>query len=263
MPVITLSLLPPLIQEERQETMSTNTLPIIGVELGSRMENTALSVTERTYVLASPAERFNASYYDHAVRRERMQAREKVAIEYRVRHLERHSPPVRYKGIAERVVELVEAVGECVIATDITRTGRPVHNLIRHAIDEATRGKGPMPSHVKHCLITVTGIAGGVSRSPDAGMLVPRRDLVSAALLLFEQEQLKIAEGLDLARTLTAEFTDFKPKADPKDDLEGWRLAKNDDLVLAVAISTWAAERFLRKEESVPVGSLEGALGAA
>ena len=49
-----------------------------------------------------------------------------------------------------------------------------------------------------------------------------------------------------------------KPKA-PKEELKGWRLAKKDDLVLAVAMSVWAAERFLGKEESVPVG----ALGAA
>jgi hypothetical protein len=91
------------------------------------------------------------------------------------------------------------------------------------------------------------------------GYLVPRRDLVSAGLLLFEQDQLKIAEGLDLAGTLTEEFTNFKPKPDPKDDLEGWRLAKNDDLVLSVAMSVWAAGRFLRKVDSAPVGSLGAA----
>jgi hypothetical protein len=85
------------------------------------------------------------------------------------------------------------------------------------------------------------------------GWLVPRRDLVFSALALFEGEQLKIAQGLDLTRTLTQEFTDFKPKA-PKEELEGWRLAKNDDLVLAVAMSVWAAERFLRKEGSIPTG---------
>jgi len=94
---------------------------------------------------------------------------------------------------------------------------------------------------------------GAVSHSPDVGWLVPRRDLVSSALPLFEQEQLKIAEGLDLAQTLTREFTDFKPKA-PKEELEGWRLANNDDLVLCVAMSVWAAERFLPKEDSVPTG---------
>jgi hypothetical protein len=75
----------------------------------------------------------------------------------------------------------------------------------------------------------VTGEYGAVGRSPDVVWLVPRRDLISAALLLFEQEQLKIAKALDLAGTLTEEFAGFKPKA-PKEELEGWRLAKNDDL---------------------------------
>jgi hypothetical protein len=134
---------------------------------------------------------------------------------------------------------------------DLTRTGRPVHALIMRAIRDTD-------VRVTQCPVTVTGEFGAVSHSPDVGWLVPRRDLVSAALLLFEGEQLKIAEGLDLAGTLTAEFAEFKPKA-PKDELEGWRLGRNDDLVLAVAMSIWAAERFLRKEDSVPVG----ALGAA
>ncbi len=224
-------------------------MPIVGVELAARMENTALSVTERAYV--PTGDRFNAMQYDHRAGRQRLESREKVAIEYRVRHLERRSPPVRYRGVAERVAELVRAVGDCVVAMDLTRTGRPVHSLIMRAI----RKTGVS---VKHCPIAVTGEFGAVSHSPDVGWLVPRRDLVSSALLLFEQEQLKIAEGLDLARTLTREFEGFKPKA-PKEELEGWRLAPNDDLVLAVAMSVWAAERFLRKEDSVPTG----ALGAA
>lgn len=233
--------------------MRTEPLPIVGVELGARMENTALSVTERAYV--PTGERFNATRYDHRAGRQTLESREKVAIEYRVRHLERRSPPVRYKGVAERVAELVGAVGDCVVAVDLTRTGRPVHSLIMKAIHEATKDAGVS---VKHCPLTVTGEFGAVSHSPDVGWLVPRRDLVSSALLLFEQEQLKIAEGLDLARTLTREFESFKPKA-PKEELEGWRLSHNDDLVLAVAMSIWAAERFLRKEDSVPTGVLGAA----
>lgn len=235
--------------------MRTEALPIVGVELGARMENTALSVTERAH--APTGERFNKVTYDAHHRRTKLVASEKVSVEYRVRHLERRSPPVHYKGVAQRVRELVKAVGECLLVVDITRTGGPVYATIRRAVEEAL--KETLGACVKHCLITVTGMAGSVSHSPDAGWLVPRRDLVSAALLLFESDQLKIAQGLGLAGTLTEEFTKFKPKPDPKDDLEGWRLAKNDDLVLSVAMSVWAAERFLRKEESVPAG----ALGAA
>jgi hypothetical protein len=236
----------------------TEPLSIVGVELGARMENTAISVIERAWV--STGELFNKVRRDyaggHASGRGRLESREKVTVEYRVRHLERRSPPVHYKGIASRVAELVRAVGECVVVMDLTRTGRPVHALIMGAVLEVT--KDARSPRVSQCPLTVTGEYGAVSHSPDVGWLVPRRDLVSAVLLLFEQEKLKIAEALDLAEVLTREFTDFKPKA-PKEELEGWRLAKNDDLVLSVAISVWAAERFLRKEESVPAG----ALGAA
>jgi hypothetical protein len=112
--------------------------------------------------------------------------------------------------------------------------------------------------HGDGALVGAVLMAAYVQDEEGGGWMVPRRDLVSLALLLFEQEQLKIAEGLDLAGTLTAGFAGFKPSA-PKEELEGWRLGRNDDLVLAVAMSVWAAERFIRKEDSVPVG----ALGAA
>jgi hypothetical protein len=236
----------------------TEPLPIVGVELGARMENTAISVMQRGYV--PTGELFNKVRRDYAggyaIGRSRLESREKVTVEYRVRHLERRSPPVLYKCIASRVAELVRAVGECVVVMDLTRTGRPVHALIMKAVLEVA--KDTRSPRVSQCPITVTGEYGAVSHSPDLGWLVPRRDLVSAALLLFEQEQLKIAQALDLAQTLTEEFTLFKPKP-PKEELEGWRLANNDDLVLAVAMSVWVAERFLGKEESVPAG----ALGAA
>jgi hypothetical protein len=226
----------------------TELLPIVGVELGARMENTALCVIERAYV--PTGETFTKVYRHGTPGRARFEAREKVPVEYRVRRLERHKPPVLYRGVAERTAELVKAVGKCVIAIDITRTGRPVYGLVMRVIRDALEGTN---IRVTLSPVTVTGIAGGVSHGPDAGWLVPGRDLVSQALLLFEANQLKIAEGLDLAGTLTEEFVNFKPKPDPEDDLEGWRLAKNDDLGLAVAMSVWAAERFLRKVESVPV----------
>jgi hypothetical protein len=229
--------------------VNTEPLLIVGVELGARMEDTAISVTERAYI--PTGDRFNVVRYHHREGRERLEARETVTVEYRVRHLEKRTPPVRYKGVAERVAEIVGAAGRFVVAMDLTRRGRPVHALLMRAIhDTGVR--------VTRCPVSVTEESGAVSHSPGVGWLVPRRDLVVSTLLLFEQGQLEIAEGLDLAGTLTAEVAEFKPRA-PKEELGGWRLGRNDDLVLAVAMSAWAAERFLRKEDSVTVG----ALGAA
>jgi hypothetical protein len=112
--------------------MTVETTPIIGVELGSRLETTALSVIERTYV--PTGEPFTAFRYDPTLRRQVLEAREKVQVEYRVRHLERHNPPVRYQKVAERVVELVKTVGDAVLVVDLTRTGRPVDALIRSVL---------------------------------------------------------------------------------------------------------------------------------
>ncbi len=224
--------------------MSISPTPIVGVSLGHRHERTAISVTERAYV--PTGETFNA------MRQGRLEAREDVSLEYRVRHLERSGPPSRYAAVAQRIPEIVEQIGEdFILVADVTATGRPAYSLILGELQAALKGAR---IRFKHCPITVSGIAGGVSRSPDVGQIVPRRDLISASQILFDEGQLKIAEGLELAGTLRDELLAFKPKANKPDDLEGWREGKDDDLVLAVATSVWAAERFLRKNDSVPVG---------
>lgn len=229
-----------------------NAVPIIGVSLGHRHEKTAISVTERAYV--PTGEHFNAVDYSYRRKRTILEAHEKVMVEYRVRHLERHGPPSRYKKVAERLPEIVREIGrEALLVLDITATGRPVYALIHSVLVPALE---ETRTHVTYVPITVSGVAGGVTKSPDVGYLVPRRDLISAAQILFDEGQLKIAEGLELAGTLRDELLAFKPKASSKpDDLEGWREGKDDDLVLAVATSVWAAERFLRKKESAPVGT--------
>ncbi len=225
-------------------------VPIVGVSLGHRHERTAISVTERAYV--PTGETFTAFRYDHASKRQTFEAREGVSLQYRVRHLERMGPPARYSEVAGRVSEVVRKIGRSVVlVVDVTATGRPVYSLILKELAGALKNA---PISAKPCPITVSGVAGGVSRSPDVGYLVPRRDLISAAQILFDDGGLKIAEGLDLARTLTDELVAFRPKAHRPDDLEGWRERPHDDLVLAVATSVWAAERFMRKAESRPVG---------
>jgi hypothetical protein len=228
--------------------VARESVPIVGASLGHRHERTGISVIERAYV--PTGEHFNAVTYDERGW-ERLNTRERLSLEYRVRHLERHGPPSRYKKAASRVAEVVRKIGEdFILVVDVTATGRPVYALI---YAELMRALEDTRIDFQHCPITVSGIAGGVSQSPDVGWLVPRRDLISTTQILFDEEQLKIAEGLQLAGTLRDELLAFKPKADKPDDLEGWREGKDDDLVLAVATSVWAAERFLYKEESKPV----------
>jgi hypothetical protein len=228
-------------------------VPIVGVSLGHRHEHTALSVTERAYVLASPGELFTAERRVEGGMA--LQARERVAAEYRVRHLERL--PSRYAEVAQRIPEVAREVGrDFLLVADITATGRPAYSLILGELISGLDGTG---IRFTHGPLTVTVVAGGVSKSPDVGHLVPRRDLISASQILFDAGQLKIAQDLELASTLRDELLAFRPKPPKPDDPEGWREGADDDLVLAVACGVWAAERFLNKEDSVPAGSLGAA----
>jgi hypothetical protein len=107
--------------------VSTAPIPIVGVSLGHRHEKVAISVTERAYV--STGETFNATHYEPGYGWPRLEAREGVKVEYRVRHLERH--PSRYASVAQRIPEVVNKVGEdFILVVDITATGRPAYSLI-------------------------------------------------------------------------------------------------------------------------------------
>ena len=238
-------------------SVSTDTIPIVGVSLGHRHEKTAISVIERAYMPTLRGEMFTTVHYDNPYRRARFEVREPVTLEYRVRHLERHGPPSRYSNVAQRIPEVLKEVttkiGDHVeFILDITAGGHPVYARIYQEIRRSLEESRIL---ITYGPVTVTGIAGGVSKSPDVGWLVPRRDLISTAQMLFDEGQLKIAEGLELAQTLKRELLEFKPNQKP-DDLEGWREGKDDDLVLAVATSLWAVERFRPKKESRPVGDL-------
>ena len=74
---------------------------------------------------------------------------------------------------------------------------------------------------------------------------VPKRDLVSTLQVLLQNDWLKIAEGLSLAKILTREMQNFRTKislATGHDSYEAWREGDHDDLVLAVALACWYAK---------------------
>lgn len=109
-------------------------------------------------------------------------------------------------------------------------------------------------THLHTCWITITGGDSG-TKAEGGGVRVPKRDLASAPLVLMQNKQLKIAEGLQLAPVLKRELLSFKVKiniATGHDSYEAWREGEHDDLVLAVVIACWTGERYLRKEDSLP-----------
>jgi hypothetical protein len=154
---------------------------------------------------------------------------------YAVRHLQRFPPGTPYSAVVEavRAVFADPPVKGGNLTVDQTAVGRAVFESVRDAKTGA---------HV----IGLTVTAGhGVQVDDWGGWLVPKKDLVGVLQVLLQEMRLKVAQTLDHARTLTAELHQFQLRAVPlKPDALEWRERPHDDLVLAVGIAAWQAERY-------------------
>jgi hypothetical protein len=225
---------------------------IVGVDLGQQRDFTAITVIERGYVPAGKL--YNAHYWYKG--RETYAAREPVKLEYHVRHLERPALGTSYVDVVERVIELLKSLAELdeelVLTVDMTGVGRPVADMLKARLNEWL--EQDRDGYLNAAWITITG-GDSVTKAEGGGLRVPKRDLASAPLVLMQNKQLKIAEGLQLADALKRELLNFKVKiniATGHDSYEAWREGDHDDLVLAVAMACWCGERYLRKEDSIP-----------
>jgi hypothetical protein len=147
-------------------------LPIVGIELGARSEASAITVVERTLVgVGEPETRvYKRDGWED------LTAVQRVEAVYLVRLLRRFVTPYRYATIASEVAEIVENIGEAIVAVDLTWTGRPIYSTIRGAIKKLL-----VPPKVSFFPVTVSWTGGGVAHSGSAGFLVPRRDFISVA----------------------------------------------------------------------------------
>lgn len=199
---------------------------IIGEDLGQSNDFTSLSVTEWT----SDPRLFN------------------------IRGLQRFPLGTPYPVIVDRTIEIWEGLGSPSLVIDATGVGRAVLDLYYD------RGVTPIA-------VTITGGDIAKSRAQVAeetkkkeGMIyspslrerltwnVPKRDLVSAMNVAFQQKQVKISGNLPDAKTLIDEMMNFRMKftAAGHDTYEAWREGIHDDLVLAVALPIWWVSRSRR-----------------
>lgn len=188
---------------------------LIGVDLAQAQDYTAVSVAE---VLGTESTETRA---------------------YHIRHLERMRG-VSYLDVAARIRDLTAAVRaqeprpDVIVVYDRTGVGMAVSDVLKAAQIDAQ-------------LIGIS-IHGGDKVTSEDGYRVPKRDLVSALVVAFQNGQIRIAKELDLALILTAELSNFKLKfnaATAHDSYSAWREADHDDLVLAVAMLTWYGRRAL------------------
>jgi hypothetical protein len=100
-------------------------------------------------------------------------------------------------------------------------------------------------------------ITSGLSSSYDnhSGQLVPKKDLVATMQALLQTRRIQVAESLAEADTLVKELQTFQAKPTPAssgaDPIAAWREGKHDDLVFAVAIAAWQAERMIENWRAI------------
>jgi hypothetical protein len=74
---------------------------------------------------------------------------------------------------------------------------------------------------------------------------VPKKELVNSLRLLLENGRLRIARKLPGVDVLVRELLNFQVKitASAHETFGAWRQGTHDDLVLALALSAWVAEK--------------------
>lgn len=126
-----------------------------------------------------------------------------------------------------------EYLRRATLIVDQTGCGRPVVDMFRAA-------------SIPLVGVTITGIAMQATQEPETGdWRVPKRDLASALQVVLQSRRLRVAPGIEDAQTFAEQLLNFRVKITPQgnDQYESWRDSDHDDIVLAVAMAVWYANR--------------------
>jgi len=193
----------------------------VGLDLGQARDYTALAILERT----ESAREIDAVSFE----------RRKVVCQ-RIRHLERLPLGTSYPQVVARVAAVMETIGrsgECELIVDATGVGRPVVDMLREERLD--------------CWVRPVMVTGGGSESEKDGYFrVPKRDLIIGLQVRLQAGGLKIASGLQWGPTLLKEMAEMRVKvtSEGNEQFGAWRESTHDDLVFAVALAAWGADRW-------------------
>jgi len=156
---------------------------------------------------------------------------------YGLRHLHRFTLGTPFTQIVQEVRRLVGRLSSAeeypTLLVDLTGVGRPVLDMIRRT---------SMPASIVPVCITAGQQA---STQEDGTRLLPKIELVSCLQVLLQSRRLRVARDLPAANVLARELQNFRMKVTltAGDAMAAWRENQHDDLVFAVAMACWMAER--------------------
>ena len=197
----------------------------IGLDLGQSQDFTAIAVLE----WANLTGEWDPSAFSH-----------RLHTIYRLRHLERMPLGTPYPEVVMRVGEVVEKLSQdhpCQLIVDGTGVGRPVVDMLR--------------SQELDCVIRPVLVTAGHGESESDGFYhVPKRDLIVGLQVLLQSGVLKIAKNLRFAPELVNEMAEMRVKVTTSgnEQFGAWREGTHDDLIFAVALACWGAERWYPRD---------------
>ena len=197
----------------------------ISADLAQVNDYTAITIIEEVETRSGEVYNSNFGYVPKEITRE-----------LHLRHIERPERGTTYPKIVERIKELYNSPqiksSRTTVIIDITGVGRPVWDLMK-SVGFRYQLKG----------ISITG--GDTVTEENNIFRVPKRDLISALQVAFQNGALKIAAGLPEADALVKELTNFKVKINinGNDQYEAWREGIHDDIVLSAAMGVWYATK--------------------
>lgn len=187
----------------------------VGLDLGQVHDPTAIAILERTDVVL---ERSPVTFAYNTETR------------HAIRYLERVALGTPYPDVVEHVRDLVRRpeLNGATLILDATGVGKPVLDMFRQA---------KLPCRIVP--VTITG--GDRQTSEFEHWRVPKRDLITGLMVLFQNEKLQICGHLAEAETLVRELGGMRVKIslDGNDKYGAWREGEHDDLVLAAALACW------------------------
>ncbi len=185
----------------------------IGLDLGQASDLTALAIVER------PDQR----------------SRDGKETLYALRHLRRFALGTPYTEIVPAVTALAARAplsGRVTLVVDQTGIGRAVVDMLRQ---QASCG-----------IVAVTITAGEtMTRAEDGSRRVPKKELVTGLQLLLQARRLRVARAVPECATLVRELENYRLRitAAAHETFGAGPASAHDDLVIAVALAGWWAER--------------------
>src|SRR5439155_16218738 len=108
---------------------------------------------------------------------------------------------------------------------------------------------------MKARLVPITICGGEKPHWTPTGWTLPKKEMVGVLQVLFQNNRLKVSESPERA-TLLKEFSTFRIKLKAvtgNESFEAWRESDHDDLVFAVALPCWLAEKGSRPPATLRV----------